>query len=221
MEKIAVIIPCYNEAATIAKVVRDFRAALPEAEIFVYDNNSTDGADIIAKTTIATVRYCRQQGKGNTIRKAFLEVEADCYLMVDGDDTYPAEYAPRMAHLVLDEGLDMVVGDRLSTTYFAENKRAFHNTGNRLVCHLVNFLFARRNEKPVRDIMTGYRAFSRVFVASFPILSSGFELETAMTIHALDRRLSIQEIGIEYRDRPQGSYSKLHTFQDGARAFSP
>jgi glycosyltransferase involved in cell wall biosynthesis len=219
MGKIAVIVPCYNEAATIAKVVRDFRAVLPEAEIFVYDNNSADGTDAIAKDAGATVRHCRQQGKGNTMRKAFLEIDADCYLMVDGDDTYPAEYAPRMVHLVLEEGLDMVVGDRLSTTYFTENKRAFHNTGNRLVRRLVNFLFARGNAKPIRDIMTGYRAFSRVFVASFPILNSGFELETAMTIHALDRRLSIQEIGIEYRDRPQGSYSKLHTFQDGIKVM--
>jgi glycosyltransferase involved in cell wall biosynthesis len=219
MGKIAVIIPCYNEAATIAKVVRDFRAVLPEAEIFVYDNNSTDGADAIAREAGATVRHCRQQGKGNTIRKAFLEVKADCYLMVDGDDTYPAEYAPRMARLVLEEGLDMVAGDRLSTTYFTENKRAFHNTGNRLVRRLVNFLFARGSAEPIRDIMTGYRAFSRVFVASFPILNSGFELETAMTIHALDRRLSIREIGIKYRDRPQGSHSKLHTFRDGIKVM--
>ncbi|MDR0736684.1 MAG: glycosyltransferase family 2 protein [Zoogloeaceae bacterium] len=219
MDRIAVIIPCYNEAVSIAKVVGDFRAALPAAEIFVYDNNSTDGAAAVAREAGATVRHCRQQGKGNTMRKAFLEVDADCYIMVDGDDTYPAEYAAQMARLVLEDGVDMVVGDRLSTTYFTENKRAFHNMGNRLVCRLVNFLFARRSEKPLRDIMTGYRAFSRVFVESFPILMCGFELETAMTIHALDRRLFIQEIGIEYRDRSQGSHSKLHTFKDGGKVI--
>jgi glycosyltransferase involved in cell wall biosynthesis len=219
MSRIAVIIPCHNEAATIARVVLDFRAALPEAEIFVYDNNSTDGTDAVAKNAGATVRYCRQQGKGSTIRKAFLEVDADCYIMADGDDTYPAGHAPQMARLVLEEGADMVIGDRLSTTYFAENKRAFHNTGNRLVCRLVNILFARKNDKPVNDIMTGYRAFSRVFVVSFPILSRGFELETAMTIHALDRRFDIREIGVEYRDRPVGSFSKLNTLKDGVRVM--
>jgi glycosyltransferase involved in cell wall biosynthesis len=219
MNKIAVIIPCYNESATIAKVIYDFRVALPDAEIFVYDNNSSDDSGAIARAAGAVVRHCRQQGKGNTIRKAFLEISADCYIMVDGDDTYPAEYAPQMARLVLEEGIDMVIGDRLSTTYFAENKRAFHNFGNRLVCCLVNTLFSRKNERPVNDIMTGYRAFSHVFIESFPILNSGFELETAMTIHALDRRFTIQGIGVEYRDRPQGSHSKLNTFKDGTKVM--
>ncbi|MDR1934681.1 MAG: glycosyltransferase family 2 protein [Candidatus Accumulibacter sp.] len=219
MHKIAVIIPCYNEAVTIARVVHDFRAALPNAEIFVYDNNSSDDTSAIAKKAGACVRHCAQQGKGNTIRKAFLEVDADCYLMVDGDDACPAEQVAQMARLVLEEGVDMVIGDRLSTTYFSENKRAFHNVGNRLVCRLVNILFARKNEKAIHDIMAGYRACSRIFVASFPILSSGFELETAMTIHALDRRFTLREIGVEYRDRPQGSVSKLNTFKDGAKVM--
>ena len=213
--KIAVLIPCYNEAKTIAKVVADYRAALPEATVYVYDNNSTDGTDRIAREAGATVRYERRQGKGNVIRTMFREIEADAYLMIDGDDTYPAENAREMVDLVLAEKADMVVGDRLGSTYFTENKRPFHNTGNRLVRALVNRIF-RGN---ISDLMTGYRAFSYQFVKSFPVLSKGFEIETEMSIHALDKNLAIRTVTVGYRDRPADSFSKLNTYSDGLRVL--
>lgn len=213
--KIAVLIPCYNESKTIAKVVKDYRAALPEAEIYVYDNNSTDHTDEIAREAGAIVRYEYRQGKGNVIRTMFREIDADCYLMIDGDDTYPAENAREMVNLVLEKKVDMVVGDRLSATYFTENKRPFHNLGNKLVRGLVNTLF----KGDIRDIMTGYRAFSYEFVKSFPVISKGFEIETEMTIHALDKNLSLQSIPVEYRDRPEDSVSKLNTYSDGFKVL--
>lgn len=213
--KIAVLIPCYNESKTIAKVVADYRAALPEADIYVYDNNSTDHTDEIARQAGAIVRYEYRQGKGNVIRTMFREIEADCYLMIDGDDTYPAESAREMVDLVLNKKVDMVVGDRLSATYYTENKRPFHNLGNRLVKRLVNTIF----KGDVRDIMTGYRAFSYQFAKSFPVLSQGFEIETEMTIHALDKNLSLKSVPVEYRDRPEDSVSKLNTYSDGMRVL--
>lgn len=212
---IAVLIPCYNEAKTIAKVVRDYRAALPEADIYVYDNNSTDHTDDIAREAGAIVRYEYRQGKGNVIRSMFREIDADCYLMIDGDDTYPAENAREMVNLVLERKVDMVVGDRLSATYYTENKRPFHNMGNWLVKGLVNTIF----KGSVSDIMTGYRAFSYQFVKSFPVLSKGFEIETEMTIHALDKNLSVQSVQVEYRDRPADSPSKLNTYSDGMKVL--
>ena len=214
-EKVAVLIPCYNESKTIAKVVADYKRALPGADTYVYDNNSSDGTDQIARDAGAIVRYERRQGKGNVIRTMFREIEADCYLMIDGDDTYPAEDARKMVDMVLDEGVDMVVGDRLTSTYFTENKRPFHNTGNVLVRKLVNSIFNGN----VTDIMTGYRAFSRTFVKSFPVLSQGFEIETEMTIHALDKNLCLNSVPVGYRDRPAGSVSKLNTFSDGAKVL--
>lgn len=212
---IAVLIPCYNESQTIAKVIADYREALPEADIYVYDNNSKDGTDEIARKAGAIVRYERRQGKGNVIRTMFREIDADCYLMIDGDDTYPAENAREMVQQVLEKGVDMVVGDRLSSTYFTENKRPFHNVGNVLVRKLVNSFFGG----DVTDIMTGYRAFSRTFVKSFPIMSKGFEIETEMTIHALDKNLCLSSIPVGYRDRPAGSESKLNTFSDGFKVL--
>ena len=213
--KVAVLIPCYNEAKTIAKVVTDYRAALPEADIYVYDNNSSDGTDEIARQAGAIVRYETRQGKGNVIRTMFREINADCYLMIDGDDTYPSENAREMVDLVLEKNVDMVVGDRLSATYFTENKRPFHNLGNRVVRGLVNSFFAG----DITDIMTGYRAFSYQFVKSFPVLSKGFEIETEMTIHALDKNLSVKSVPVEYRDRPDGSESKLNTYSDGFKVL--
>ena len=213
--KVAVLIPCYNEAKTIAKVVTDYRAALPEADIYVYDNNSSDGTDEIARQAGAIVRYETRQGKGNVIRTMFREINADCYLMIDGDDTYPSENAREMVNLVLQKNVDMVVGDRLSATYFTENKRPFHNLGNRVVRGLVNSFFAG----DITDIMTGYRAFSYQFVKSFPVLSKGFEIETEMTIHALDKNLSVKSVPVEYRDRPDGSESKLNTYSDGFKVL--
>lgn len=215
MDKIAVLIPCYNESVTVAKVVADFRAALPEAMIYVYDNNSTDGTDAIAREAGAVVRYERQQGKGNVIRRMFQEIDAECYIMTDGDDTYPAEYAPEMARLVLECQADMVVGDRLSSTYFEENKRPFHNLGNSLVRWSINTLFKNN----IKDIMTGYRAFSYRFVKTFPVLSKGFEIETEMSIHAVDKNMHVENVIIEYRDRPQGSVSKLNTYSDGFKVL--
>ena len=212
---IAVLIPCYNESKTIEKVVKDFANVLPEATIYVYDNNSTDNTDEIAKQAGATVCYERRQGKGNVIRTMFREIDADCYLMIDGDDTYPAEHAREMVEKVLHNKADMVIGDRLSSTYFTENKRAFHNSGNVLVRKLVNFLFKGN----IRDIMTGYRAFSYTFVKSFPVLSKGFEIETEMTVHALDKNLYLETVPVSYRDRPTGSESKLNTFRDGFRVL--
>ncbi|MBE6545899.1 MAG: glycosyltransferase [Ruminococcaceae bacterium] len=215
MSKIAVLIPCYNEAITIEKVVKDYHAALPEADIYVYDNNSTDGTDEIARKAGAIVRYEYRQGKGNVIRSMFRNIDADCYLMIDGDDTYPAENAREMCDLVLNKGVDMVIGDRLSSTYFQENKRPFHNAGNKSVRFLINKIF----KSNVKDIMTGYRAFSRPFVKNFPVLSKGFEIETEMTIHALDKNFLLEEIPVEYRDRPEGSVSKLNTVSDGIKVI--
>ncbi len=209
--KIAVLLPCYNEASTIAKVVTDFRVALPEADIYVYDNNSTDGTAQVAQQAGAIVRHEPVQGKGNVIRRMFREVEADCYLMADGDDTYPAEQARQMVSPILEEHVDMVIGDRLSSTYFEQNKRPFHNGGNRVV----RWLIRRFWHTDIHDIMTGYRAFSRTFVKNFPVMSGNFEIETEMTIHALDRRFLLREVPVAYRDRPLGSVSKLNTFSDG------
>lgn len=215
MNKIAVLIPCYNESKTIAKVVKDYKEALPEADIYVYDNNSVDETDKIAKEAGAIVRYERRQGKGNVIRSMFHQIDADCYLMIDGDDTYPAENARQMCVEVLSGEADMVIGDRLSSTYFEENKRPFHNIGNVTVRYLINKLF----HSNVRDIMTGYRAFSRDFVKMFPVLSKGFEIETEMTIHALDKNMLLKEIPVTYRDRPAGSVSKLNTYSDGMKVI--
>ena len=214
-KKIAVLIPCYNESKTIAKVVADYKSALPEADIYVYDNNSSDGTDEIARKAGAIVRYERRQGKGNVIRSMFREIDADCYLMIDGDDTYPADNARQMCDFVLQGEVDMVIGDRLSSTYFEENKRPFHNFGNSLVRTLINRLF----HSNVKDIMTGYRAFSRCFVKHFPVLSRGFEIETEMTIHALDKNFLLKEVPIKYRDRPEGSVSKLNTYSDGFKVL--
>ena len=213
--KIAVLIPCYNESKTIEKVVKDYKRALPEADIYVYDNNSTDGTDEIAKKAGAIVRYESKQGKGNVIRTMFREIEADCYLMIDGDDTYPAENAREMCDYVLNENVDMVIGDRLSSTYFKENKRPFHNFGNRIVRWSINKIFKSK----INDIMTGYRAFSYEFVKSYPVLSKGFETETEMTIHAIDKNFTLKEIPVQYRDRPEGSVSKLNTYKDGVRVI--
>ncbi|MBO4242346.1 MAG: glycosyltransferase [Clostridiales bacterium] len=215
MDKIAVLIPCYNESVTIEKVIKDFRSALPESTIYVYDNNSTDNTAQIAEEAGAVVRKEFQQGKGNVIRRMFREIDAECYIMVDGDNTYPAECAPEMVQKVLEKNVDMVVGDRLSSTYFEENKRPFHNFGNSLVRKSINVLF----HSDIKDIMTGYRAFSYQFVKSFPVLSSGFEIETEMSIHAVDKNLLIENVIIEYRDRPEGSESKLNTFSDGFKVL--
>lgn len=215
MDKIAVLIPCYNESKTIGKVINDFRKVLPEATIYVYDNNSTDGTAEIAKREGAIVRYEYQQGKGNVIRRMFREIDAECYIMVDGDDTYPAEYASEMVEKVLDRNVDMVVGDRLSSTYFEENKRPFHNFGNSIVRSGINLLF----KSQIKDIMTGYRAFSYQFVKTFPVLSKGFEIETEMSIHAIDKKMFVENVVINYRDRPEGSESKLNTYSDGVKVI--
>lgn len=215
MERIAVLIPCYNEAQTIEKVVNDWKRELPEAAIYVYDNNSSDETAAIAEKAGAVVRHEYMQGKGNVIRRMFREIDAEAYIMVDGDDTYPAEYGRQMVDEVLIKNVDMVVGDRLSSTYFNENKRPFHNFGNSLVRGSINRLFA----SDIRDIMTGYRAFSYLFVKSFPVLSQGFEIETEMTIHAVHNNMSISNVVIEYRDRPEGSESKLNTYVDGAKVL--
>ena len=215
MDKIAVLIPCYNESLTIEKVVSDYKEALPEATIYVYDNNSSDHTDELARKAGAKVVYEYRQGKGNVIRSMFRDIDAECYLMIDGDDTYPAENAREMVDLVLNKGVDMVKGDRLSSAYFTENKRPFHNMGNRIVRSLINHLF----HSNVKDIMTGYRAFSRLFVKSFPVLSKGFEIETEMTIHALDKNFLLEEIPVTYRDRPEGSESKLNTVSDGMKVL--
>lgn len=214
-KKIAVLIPCYNESATIKKVVTEWKKELPEADIYVYDNNSKDKTDEIARKAGAIVRYEYKQGKGNVIRSMFRDIEADCYIMIDGDDTYPVENAKEMCNLILEKKADMVIGDRLSSTYFTENKRPFHNFGNRIVRFLINKIF--KNE--VKDIMTGYRAFSYEFVKSFPVLSKGFEIETEMTIHAVDKNFKLVEIPVTYRDRPEGSVSKLNTYSDGIKVL--
>lgn len=215
MDKIAVLIPCYNEEKTIAKVVKDARAALPEAVIYVYNNNSSDRTAELAAEAGALVRNEYMQGKGNVIRRMFREVEAECYVMVDGDDTYPMEYAAEMVDKVLNHNADMVVGDRLSSTYFTENKRPFHNMGNSLVRGSINRLFGC----DIKDIMTGYRAFSYGFVKTFPVLSKGFEIETEMTIHAVSNNMQIENVVVDYRDRPEGSESKLNTYADGLKVL--
>ena len=215
MDKIAVLIPCYNESQTIEKVIKDFKRTLPEAIIYVYDNNSSDHTDEIARKAGAVVRYEYQQGKGNVIRRMFREIDAKCYVMVDGDDTYPAEFASKMVEKVLSKKVDMVVGDRLSSTYFDENKRPFHNFGNSLVRKSINVMFKTK----INDIMTGYRAFSYQFVKSFPVLSKGFEIETEMSIHAVEKNMYIENEVIEYRDRPEGSESKLNTYSDGVKVL--
>ncbi|MBR5800807.1 MAG: glycosyltransferase [Lachnospiraceae bacterium] len=215
MDKIAVLIPCYNEEKTIAKVVADAKAALPEAVIYVYDNNSTDRTVEIAKEAGAVVRHEYMQGKGNVIRRMFREIDAQCYVMADGDDTYPMEFAREMADKVLEHHADMVVGDRLSSTYFTENKRPFHNMGNSVVRSSINRLF----DCDIKDIMTGFRAFSYGFVKTFPVLSKGFEIETEMTIHAVYNHLQIENVVVEYRDRPEGSVSKLNTYADGFKVL--
>lgn len=215
MDKIAILIPCYNESKTIEKVVRDFKNILPEATIYVYDNNSKDGTDEIARKAGAVVRYEHQQGKGNVIRRMFSEIDAECYLMVDGDDTYPAEAAPKMVEKILNDKADMIVGDRLSSTYFEENKRPFHNFGNSIVRWSINTLF----KNDIKDIMTGYRAFSYRFVKTFPVLSKGFEIETEMSIHAVDKNMFVENVIIDYRDRPEGSESKLNTYSDGFKVL--
>ena len=215
MDEIAVLIPCYNEAKTIEKVVTDWKKELPNAVIYVYDNNSTDGTDEIAKNAGAVVRYVYQQGKGNVVRSMFRDIDAKAYIMIDGDDTYPAEYGKAMTDAVLNKGVDMVVGDRLSSTYFEENKRPFHNFGNSLVRKSINLLF----KSDIKDIMTGYRAFSFQFVKTFPVLSRGFEIETEMSIHAIDKNMYVENEVIEYRDRPEGSESKLNTYSDGFKVL--
>lgn len=214
-KKIAVLIPCYNESKTIEKVVKDYKEVLPEADIYVYDNNSSDGTDKIAKKAGAIVKYEYRQGKGNVIRSMFRDIDADCYLMIDGDDTYPKENAREMCDLVLEGKADMVIGDRLSSTYFTENKRPFHNFGNKIVRFLINKIFKNN----VKDIMTGYRAFSYEFVKGFPVLSKGFEIETEMTIHAVDKNYKLVEVPVTYRDRPEGSVSKLNTYSDGIKVL--
>ena len=215
MEKIAVLIPCYNEAKTVTKVVEDFRRALPDCTVYVYDNNSTDGTAELAAAAGAVVRHEYRQGKGHVIRRMFREIDAECYVMADGDDTYPAEGAPALVAPVLERQADMVVGDRLSSTYFTENKRPFHNFGNTLVRGAINTIF----HSDIRDVMTGYRAFNYQFVKSFPVLSKGFEIETEMTIHAIDKNMAVENVVIDYRDRPQGSESKLNTFADGFKVL--
>ena len=216
-KEIAVLIPCYNEEQTVQKVVASFKKVLPQAFVYVYDNNSTDATARLAKETGAFVRQEYRQGKGNVVRSMFRDIEADCYIMVDGDNTYPAEAAVEMCQLVLEKKADMVIGDRLSSTYFVENKRPFHNFGNDMVRKAINFLW--QPKEPILDVMTGMRAFSPLFVKSFPVLSKGFEIETEMTIHALDNNFLIRSIPIQYKDRPEGSHSKLNTYQDGAKVL--
>lgn len=215
MDKIAVLIPCYNESKTVKKVINDYKAVLPEATIYVYDNNSTDDTAAIAEAEGAVVRHEYHQGKGNVIRRMFREIDAEAYIMVDGDDTYPAEFAREMVDKVLERHVDMVVGDRLSSTYFTENKRPFHNFGNSLVRQSINTLF----KSDIKDIMTGYRAFSYQFVKSFPVLSKGFEIETEMSIHAVHKNLLVENVIVTYRDRPEGSESKLNTYSDGFKVI--
>lgn len=215
MDKVAVLIPCYNESQTIRKVISDWKKELPEAVIYVYDNNSSDSTAAYAKEEGAVVRHEYQQGKGNVIRRMFREIDAQVYIMVDGDDTYPAEYGRELVECVLGKGADMVIGDRLSSTYFEENKRPFHNFGNSIVRKLINVLF----KSDIKDIMTGYRAFSYNFVKTFPVLSQGFEIETEMSIHAVDKNLHMENVVIEYRDSPAGSESKLNTYSDGIKVL--
>lgn len=212
---VAVLIPCYNEENTITDVVRGFRQYLPTATIYVYDNNSRDNTAALANEAGAVVVREYNQGKGNVIRSMFEQIEADVYVLVDGDNTYPAESVEELISPILNEGCDMVVGDRLSSTYFEENKRPMHNSGNRLVRYLINKLF----KSNINDVLSGYRAFSRNFVKNFPVLTDGFEIETEMTIHALDKKFRIKEIPIQYKDRPANSVSKLNTYTDGYKVL--
>lgn len=216
MDKIAVLIPCYNEEKTIAKVIADTKNALPEATIYVYDNNSSDQTVNLARAAGANIRFEYMQGKGNVIRRMFREVDAECYIMIDGDDTYPLENAKEMADKVLQHNADMVVGDRLSSTYFTENKRPFHNVGNSIVRTSINHLF----KSDIKDIMTGFRAFSYSFVKTFPVMSKGFEIETEMTIHSVFNNMQVENVIVDYRDRPEGSVSKLNTYSDGFRVLN-
>lgn len=215
MDKIAVLIPCYNESKTIEKVVRDFKTTLPEAVIYVYDNNSSDNTADIAEKAGAIVRHEYIQGKGNVMRRMFREIDAQVYIITNGDDTYPAKYSRELVDKVLYRGTDMVIGDRLSSTYFTENKCPFHNLGNALVCAIINLLF----KSNIKDVMTGYRAFSYNFVKTFPVLSQGFEIETEITIHAIDKNMAIENVIIEYLDHPNGSESKLNTYSDGFKVL--
>ncbi len=215
MIDLAVLIPCYNEEKTIGKVVRDVKATLPDAVVYVYDNNSTDRTVELAQEAGAIVRYEYKQGKGNVIRRMFREIQARCYLMIDGDDTYPLESAPEMVSKVLEHNADMVVGDRLSSTYYTENKRPFHNFGNTLMRVCINSLF----RSDIKDIMTGYRAFSYEFVKTFPVFSKGFEIETEMSIHAVNYNMQVENVIVDYRDRPEGSVSKLNTYSDGMKVI--
>lgn len=214
-KKTAILIPCYNESKTIEKVIRDHQAVMPHADIYVYDNNSSDGTDEIARNAGAIVRYEYRQGKGNVVRSMFRDIDADCYIMTDGDDTYPAEFALELEKQIYNKRADMAIGDRLSSTYFTENKRPFHNIGNVLVRKLINVLF----KAEVKDIMTGARGFTKEFIKSFPVTSKGFEIETEMTIFALDNNFKIVEVPIDYRDRPEGSESKLNTYSDGYKVL--
>ncbi len=216
MDKIAVLIPCYNEGQTIRKVVTDTREALPEAVVYVYDNNSSDNTVSEALEAGAVVRHEYKQGKGNVIRRMFREIDAQCYLMIDGDDTYPLDAARQMCQLVLEHQADMVVGDRLSSTYFTENKRLFHNSGNSVVRLLINKLFSA----DIKDILTGYRAFNYAFVKTFPVMSRGFEIETELSIHAVYNNMQVENVVVEYRDRPEGSESKLNTVSDGIKVLT-
>lgn len=214
---IAILIPCYNEELTIAKVIRDFKAQLPLAKIYVYDNNSSDQTASIAKSEGAIVRKESRQGKGNVVRSMFRDIQADVYILVDGDDTYPAEEVQPMINMIVEQGYDMVVGDRLSNgRYSSENKRGFHNFGNKLILNLVNQIF---NSK-LHDIMSGYRVYNKFFVKNYPVLSQGFQIETEMTIFALTHKFKVGEVEITYRDRPEGSFSKLNTFKDGYRVLN-
>lgn len=214
-KKVAVLLPCYNESLTIEKVIKDFKGALPDAEIWVYDNNSTDGSAEIAEKAGAKLRYIRQQGKGHVVRRMFQEIEADCYVMVDSDDTYPADEVQKLVDPILSGEADMVIGDRLSSTYLTENKRQFHGFGNKLVRFLISWIFKQQ----IHDVMTGYRSFNRLFVKNCPVLSGGFEIETEMTLFACDKRMALKEVPITYRDRPEGSVSKLNTFSDGFKVL--
>lgn len=215
MDKIAVLIPCYNEGLTIEKVVKDFKENIPEAVIYVYDNNSTDNSAELAEKAGAVVIKEYRQGKGNVLRSMFRDIDAECYLMVDADDTYPADEWQKLTDPILSGRADMTIGDRLSSTYFTENKRPFHNVGNRLLRYLINTIFHAK----IKDLTSGYRGFSYLFAKSYPILSQGFEIETEMTVFALDKRMNILETPVQYKDRPEGSFSKLNTYKDGFRVI--
>lgn len=216
-ENVAVLVPCYNEAVTITKVVSDFKQALPGARIYVYDNNSSDDTAELAEKAGAIVAFEPRQGKGNAVRQMFRDIDADCYLMVDGDDTYPANAARELCEPILAGKADMTVGDRLSNGTFAEeNKRAFHGFGNDLVRTMIHWIYGYSFD----DVMTGYRGMSRVFVKTFPVLSEGFQIETELSIHAVDHRWRIKDVPIEYRDRPAGSESKLNTVSDGIKVIA-